>query len=566
MFKNVVKEFERKNNYFFKIPDNIDTIRPDLYFLFHTPNTESALSKESDERFKNIMKKYKPEVFSSIKVQKYWKEFLYTVIARDSYLFSQLLKDFNINNNKEPNHTEWEKVIVERGNYRFAEGFSYRSQIIGLKIAMAIREKANDWTTEFEMSRDQSLNPYWMKLSSNNDSRDNHKTKTDIILGKHKISLKKKGKSQIFSGEKGESYALITYALNQYIDKNENGIVKKIDDLTKKFESNSSKKNNFSAYLLTTFTWSDNVKKIAELNKKTFKKDIKNKATIILKTMAVDYFKILKKENPNLDEDKFKDLFIKNIQNLWYDNLDDMKILQQIASNTDSPSDDEIFNVEKMLGEIKRNYIGDSVKGTKEISKQSLELIKKKISADYDAKLSQYTDFIDAKKQFKISTKIMNDVFAENPEVKLNILYEGMSGRFKFNNGNGTANYLCVYDTENGGIKSYDEITMEFIKSIENRFDIMYTFKSKENIESNSKAAYRAYFEDSDLLNFQTINENFVQYLKKKYKSLSRTLVKILLSRIRKILKTKGNKIRLLSELFKTKLNRNSIKIKEDLI
>jgi hypothetical protein len=94
----------------------------------------------------------------------------------------------------------------------------------------------------------------------------------------------------------------------------------------------------------------------------------------------------------------------------------------------------------------------------------------------------------------------------------------------------------------------------------------MYTFKSRENIESDSKAAYRAYFEDSDLLNFQTINENFVQYLKKKYKSLSRTLVKILLSRIRKILKTKGNKIRLLSELFKTKLNRNSIKIKEDLI
>jgi hypothetical protein len=76
------------------------------------------------------------------------------------------------------------------------------------------------------------------------------------------------------------------------------------------------------------------------------------------------------------------------------------------------------------------------MKGKKEISKQSLELIKKKINSDYNSKLSQYTDYIDAKKQFKISTKIMNEVFAENPEVKLNILYEGMSGKLKFNNDN----------------------------------------------------------------------------------------------------------------------------------
>lgn len=570
MFKDIVKEYEQKNSYFNRIPDNIDTIRPDLYFLFPTPQNESQLSAKSDQKFKDIMMKYRPEVFPNIKKQSAWKEFLYTVVARDSFLFKEILKDFNVGN-KEPNHTEWEKVIVARGNYTFAEGFSYHSQIIGLKIAMAIRERANDWTSEFEMATEQSLNPYWTKLLVNFGTKKTDLTKTDIILGTHKISLKKKGKSQIFSGEKAEGYALLTYALNKYIDENDDSIIKKIDMLAKKYEKDAdfNKYNNFSAYLLTTFSWSKSVQQISGLNKEAFSQDIKNKATIILKSLAVDYFKIMKKEKPDLKEEEFKKLFIDNIQRIWYDNLSDTTILQKIASNSESATDEEIFKVEQILGTIKRNYIGDSVNGKKDISKQSLDLIKQKISSEYKTKLDQYTDLINAKKQFKISTEILNNVFKENPEVKINILYEGMSGQFKFNGGLGTANHLCVFDADMGGVKSYDEITMDFIKSIEHRFDVAYTFKSKEDIKANSKAALRAYFnhaENNDLLNFEMINENFVQFLKNKYKSLSRALVKILLSRIRKIFKTKGNKIKLLTDLFKSKLSKNSIKIKEDFI
>ena len=109
---------------------------------------------------------------------------------------------------------------------------------------------------------------------------------------------------------------------------------------------------------------------------------------------------------------------------------------------------------------------------------------------------------------------------------------------------------------------------MAFIESIKDKFNIVYTFKSKEkDVNDNSKAALRIYYTtESDLLSFHMINENFVQFLKNKYRSFSRALVKILLSRIKKIFKKAGNKIKTLTKLFRSEINKESIKIEENFL
>jgi hypothetical protein len=283
--------------------------------------------------------------------------------------------------------------------------------------------------------------------------------------------------------------------------------------------------------------------------------------------MATDYFKILKRENPNLKAEEFKQLFIDNIQKIWYDNLSDMKILEIIASNKDRATDEEIFQVENILASIRSNYRGDSVKGNKDINRESLALIKTKIQDTYNSKFLQYEKYIKAKKQFNISTKILNTVFVENPDVKKYMIYEAITGDFKFNKNNGSANHLCVFNAENGNIE-YNMVDMSFVESIKDKFNIMYTFKSQEDdVEDDSKAALRAYYfnskEESELLSFHMINENFVQYLRNKYKSTSKALIKILLMRIKKIFKKAGNKIKMLTKLFRSKISRQSIKIEE---
>jgi hypothetical protein len=356
--------------------------------------------------------------------------------------------------------------------------------------------------------------------------------------------------------------------MNKYIEQNEESIVNKIDALTKKFENDESFKrnNNYSAYLLSTFSWPRDIKNFVKMNKETFKHEIRDKATVILKTLSADYYKVLKKKDPKLTDIEFKNKFVDNIQKIWYDNLDDMSILQQIASNTDMPSDEDIFKVEELLTDIRKNYLGDAVKSNKKISVDSFNKIKENLKMSSSSKLEEYTKYVNAKKQFQISTNILNKIFKENIDIKKNIIYEGMSGDFKFNNNIGAANYICVFDTTAGTI-NYNKITMEYVDGIKDKFDIRYTFKSDDDIAKGSRAALRAYYkEEFDLLNFYSINENFVLYLKNKYKSFSRALTKILLSKIRKILKNGKNKIDLLSKLFKSKISKKSIVIKENFL
>jgi hypothetical protein len=565
MFKTVINEYEQKNIYFFRIPNTKETMYDHLHFLFPTVTEgfkgqsmeiEDLLIKKSLEIDPNLLKGQKTKATKNYLIQK---------VSSNSFLFEKIMEALKIKDGKSPTATQWEEVIVKRGNYELAEGYNYQANYIGMKIAMAIRKISNNYKDEFKMPGKISLNPNWSKLLFGLKKIEDA-AKTDIILGDHKISLKKKGDSQIFSGGKAESYAILTYALNKFIDGNEENIIQKIDDITKKFESDEAFKrnNNFSAYLLATFKWSDNVKKFVQANKETFKQDVENKATIILKAMAVDYFKILQKTEKDLDKAKFTKLFVDNIQKIWYDNLDNMKILQDIAKNTEKATDEEIFQVEQILAEIRSNYRGDSVKGKKDINKESLNLIKRKIENSYGSKLEQYTKYVNAKKQFQISTKILNDIFTDNPEIKLYMIYEAITGDFKFDKNIGAANHFCAFNAENGEI-SYNFVDMAFVESIKDKFNIVYTFKSKEDdIEDDSKAALRAYYTtESDLLNFHMINEDFVQYLKNRYKTFNRALIKILLSRIKKIFKKAGNKIRLLAKLFRSKINPESIEIKE---
>ena len=567
MFKNVVKEYEQKNSYFFKMPNTKDSMYQHLHVLFPTPQKGfKGKSKESEDLFIDAAVKVKSDIRSG-QTTDATKNFLIQKVSSNSIIFEKIMEILKIKNGDDPTATQWEEVITKRGNYELAVGYNYKANYIGMKIAMAIREKTGNFNDEFKMPPKLPLNPNWSKLLMGlNKAEDT--TKTDIILGNHKISMKKKGNSQIFSGGKAESYAILTYSLNQFIEENEESIIKKIDKTAKRFENNQKfkNKNNFSAYLLTTFKWSDNVKNFVKMNRKSFLQDIENKATVILKTMATDYFKILKRENPNLKAEEFKQLFIDNIQKIWYDDLKDMKILQTIASNTEQATDEEIFQVEDILASIRSNYRGDSVKGKKDINRESLALIKRKIQDGHNIKFKQYEKFIKAKKQFHISTKILNDVFAENPDVKKYMIYEAITGDFKFNRNEGAANHLCVFNADDGKIE-YNFVDMAFVESIKNKFNIAYTFKSQQDdIEDDSKAALRAYYfnsAESDLLNFHMINENFVDFLRNKYQSMSRALVKILLMRIRKIFKKAGNKIKILTKLFRSKINRNSIKIEE---
>lgn len=567
MFKTIINEYEQKNSYFFKIPNTKEMMYEHLHFLFPTINdgfkgkskeTEELLIKKSLEIDPNLLKDQRTKATKNYLIQK---------VSSNSFLFEKIMEALKIKDGNIPNATQWEEVIVKRGNYELAEGYNYQANYIGMKIAMAIRKISNNYKDEFKIPGKISLNPNWSKLLFG-FKKEEDTPKADIILGDHKISLKKKGGSQIFSGGKAESYAILTYALNKFIDGNEESIIKKINDITKRFENDEAfkKNNNFSAYLMATFKWSDNVKKFIQMNKESFKQDIENKASIILKTMATDYFKILKKENPQLTEKEFKQLFIDNIQKIWYDNLDDMKILQKIASNTEKVTDEEIFQVENILASIRSNYRGDSVKGKKNINKESLNLIKRKIQDSYGSKLEQYTKFINAKKQFQISTKILNDIFIDNPEIKSHMIHEAITGDFKFNKNIGAANYLCVFNAESGDI-TYNQVDSSFIESIKDKFNIAYTFKSKEDdIEDDSKTALRAYYYNSteaNLLNFQTINEDFVKYLKNRYKTFSRVLVKILLSRIKKIFKKANNKIKLLSKLFRSEINKDKLIVEE---
>ena len=567
MFKNVVKEYEQKNSYFFKMPNTKDSMYQHLHVLFPTPQKGfKGKSKESEDLFIDAAVKVKSDIRSG-QTTDATKNFLIQKVSSNSIIFEKIMEILKIKNGDDPTATQWEEVITKRGNYELAVGYNYKANYIGMKIAMAIREKTGNYNDEFKMPPKLPLNTNWSKLLMGlNKAEDT--TKTDIILGNHKISMKKKGNSQIFSGGKAESYAILTYSLNQFIEENEESIIKKIDKTAKRFENDQKfkNKNNFSAYLLTTFKWSENVKNFVKMNRKSFLQDIENKATVILKTMATDYFKILKRENPNLKAEEFKQLFIDNIQKIWYDDLKDMKILQTIASNTEQATDEEIFQVEDILTSIRSNYRGDSVKGKKDINRESLALIKRKIQDGHNIKFKQYEKFIKAKKQFHISTKILNDVFAENPDVKKYMIYEAITGDFKFNRNEGAANHLCVFNADDGKIE-YNFVDMAFVESIKNKFNIAYTFKSQQDdIEDDSKAALRAYYfnsAESDLLNFHMINENFVDFLRNKYQSMSRALVKILLMRIRKIFKKAGNKIKILTKLFRSKINRNSIKIEE---
>ena len=567
MFRNIINEYEEKKSYFFKIPNTKEVIQEHLKVLFPTVSGSfQGKSKEMDDLLIETGKSIDPYILKNQRTPS-TKNYIITMIASNSFIFEKVLEKLNIKDGKNPKAKQWEEIIVKRGNYELATGYNYQANYIGMKVAMAIRKATDNYTDEFKMPSSISLNPAWSKLLFKTEKVDDE-SKTDIILGENKISLKKKGGSQIFSGLKGESYATLTYALNQFIEKNEESLIKKIDNLALKFEnSNNFKKyNNFSAYLLTTFNWSNNVTKLIEMNRESFRQDIGNKASIILKSMATDYYKILKRENPSLTSEEFKKLFIDNIQKIWYDNLDDMSILEKIASNTESATDDEIFHVEEILTSIRRNYKGDSVRGKKKINIDSLDLIKKKISLDYGSKYDQYKKYLEAKKQFNMSTKILNSVFADNPEVKLHMIYEGITGDFKFNRGIGSANSLCSFNADNGEI-SYNRVDMAFVESIKDKFDITYSFKSNEDkIHDNSKAALRAYYfssTESDLLNFHMINENFVRYLRDKYQSLSRALMKIILKRIRKIFKKATNKIKMLNKLFKTEIKRDSVSIKE---
>jgi hypothetical protein len=570
MFKNVVQEYEKKNNYLVPIPGVKEDILDHLNCLFPTPKQGDFQGKtnEMDDLFKKIAMEVDPNIFSGQKTI-FWKKFIFQKISSNSFVFEKIIDKLKVTRGKFPTATEWESVIVKRGNYELAEGFNYQAQVIGFKIAKAIREQTKNYTDEFKMPGDDiPLNEYWTKLLFKFGKKTKDKPKTDIILGDHKISLKKKGESQIFSGYLNESYALITYAMNKYIEQNEESIVDKIDALTKKFENDESFKrnNNYSAYLLSTFSWPRDIKNFVKMNKETFKHEIRDKATVILKTLSADYYKVLKKKDPKLTDIEFKNKFVDNIQKIWYDNLDDMSILQQIASNTDMPSDEDIFKVEELLTDIRKNYLGDAVKSNKKISVDSFNKIKENLKMSSSSKLEEYTKYVNAKKQFQISTNILNKIFKENIDIKKNIIYEGMSGDFKFNNNIGAANYICVFDTTAGTI-NYNKITMEYIDGIKDKFDIRYTFKSDDDIAKGSRAALRAYYkEEFDLLNFYSINENFVLYLKNKYKSFSRALTKILLSKIRKILKNGKNKIDLLSKLFKSKISKKSIVIKENFL
>lgn len=567
MFRNIINEYEEKKAYFFKIPNTKEVIQEHLKVLFPTVTDGfKGKSQEMDDLLIETGKSIKPDILKDQKTPS-TKNYMIVMIASNSFIFEKVLEKLKIKDGKNPKAIEWEEVIVKRGNYELATGYNYQANYIGMKIAMAIRKATDNYTDEFKTLSSASLNPAWSKLLFKTEKVDDE-PKTDIILGNNKISLKKKGGSQIFSGLKGESYATLTYALNQFIEKNEESLIKKIDKLALRFENDDrfKKYNNFSAYLLTTFDWSQKVKDLVEMNKESFRQDIGNKASIILKSMATDYYKILKRENPALTSEEFKKLFIDNIQKIWYDNLDDMSILEKIASNTENATDDEIFHVEEILASIQRNYKGDSVRGKEKINMDSLDLIKKKIASDYSSKYDQYEKYIKAKKQFNMSTKILNDVFADNPEVKLYMIYEGITGDFKFNRGIGSANSLCSFNTDNGEI-SYNQVDMAFVESIKDKFDIVYSFKSTEDkISDNSRAALRAYYfnsAESDLLSFHMINENFVRYLRDRYQSLSRALIKILLKRIRKIFKKATNKIKMLNKLFKTEIKRDSVSIKE---
>lgn len=572
MFKDIVKEYEQKNSYFFKMPNTKDSMYKHLHVLFPTPKKGfKGKSKESEDLLIETAKKINPNILKD-QTTIFTKNYLIPIIAGNSIIFEKIMEILKIKNGDDPTATQWEEVITKRGNYELAVGYNYKANYMGMKIAMAIREATGNYNDEFKMPPKFPLNSSWSKLLMGL-SKTEDTTKTDIILGDHKISMKKKGNSQIFSGGKAESYAILTYSLNRFIEENEESIIKKIDKTIKRFSDNSEKSvsfrknNNFSAYLLGTFKWSENVKNFVQMNKEAFLQDIENKATVILKTMATDYFKILKRENPNLKAEEFKQLFIDNIQKIWYDDLKDMKILQTIASNTEQATDEEIFQVEDILASIRSNYRGDSVKGKKDINKESLALIKRKIQDGHNIKFKQYEKFINAKKQFHISTKMLNDVFSENPDVKKYMIYEAITGDFKFNRNEGAANHLCVFNTDDGKIE-YNFVDMAFVESIKNKFNIAYTFKSQQDdIEDDSKAALRAYYfnskEESELLSFHMINENFVQYLRNKYKSMSKALIKILLMRIKKIFKKASNKIKMLTKLFRSKINRNSIKIEE---
>lgn len=567
MFRNIINEYEEKKAYFFKIPNTKEMIHEHLKVLFPTVTDGfQGKSQEMDNLLIEAGKSIKPDILKDQKTPS-TKNYMMVMIASNSFIFEKVLEKLNIKDGKNPKAKEWEEIIVKRGNYELATDYNYQANYIGMKIAMAIRKATNNYTDKFEMLSSASLNPAWSKLLFKTEKTDDQ-PKTDIILGENKISLKKKGSSQIFSGLKGESYATLSYALNQFIEKNEESLLKKIDKLALRFENDDrfKKYNNFSAYLLTTFDWSQKVRDLVEMNKESFRQDIGNKASIILKSMATDYYKILKRENPDLKSEEFKKLFIDNIQKIWYDNLDDMSILEKIASNTENATDDEIFHVEEILTSIQSNYKGDSVRGKEKINADSLDLIKKKIALDYGSKYDQYEKYIKAKKQFNMSTKILNDVFADNPEVKLYMIYEGITGDFKFNRGIGSANRLCSFNADNGEI-SYNQVDMAFVESIKDKFDIVYSFKSTEDkISDNSRAALRAYYfssAESDLLSFHMINENFVRYLRDRYQSLSRALIKILLKRIRKIFKKATNKIKMLNKLFKTEIKRDSVSIKE---
>jgi hypothetical protein len=571
MFKTIIDEYEQKNSYFFKMPNTRDSMYKHLHLMFPTPQDFKGKSKESEDLLIETAKKINPNILKD-QTTSFTKNYIIPIIAGNSFVFEKIMEILKIKNGDDPTATQWEEVITKRGNYELAVGYNYKANYIGMKIAMAIRKATGNYNDEFKMPTKLPLNPNWSKLLMGLNKKEDL-TKTDIILGDHKISMKKKGGSQIFSGGRAESYAILTYSLNRFIEDNEDSIIERINETIKRFSDNSEKSvsfrknNNFSAYLLGTFKWSENVKNFVEMNKKAFTQGIENKATIILKSMATDYFKILKRENPNLKAEEFKQLFIDNIQKIWYDNLSDMKILEIIASNKDRATDEEIFQVENILASIRSNYRGDSVKGNKDINRESLALIKTKIQDTYNSKFLQYEKYIKAKKQFNISTKILNTVFVENPDVKKYMIYEAITGDFKFNKNNGSANHLCVFNTENGNIE-YNMVDMSFVESIKDKFNIMYTFKSQEDdVEDDSKAALRAYYfnskEESELLSFHMINENFVQYLRNKYKSTSKALIKILLMRIKKIFKKAGNKIKMLTKLFRSKISRQSIKIEE---
>ena len=239
-------EYEEKNSYFFKIPNVTDEIKDQLKIMFPTP-TGGFVGKsiETNKLLIEESLKINPNILSGQKTsrQDISATKNYLIAKMDTFSFEKIIQALKIKDGKNPTATQWEEVIAKRGNYELATGYNYQANYIGMKIAMKIREISGNYQDEFKLPDKISLNPNWSKLLFGSKKTEDT-SKTDIILGNHKISLKKKGESQVFSGVKGESYAILTYALNKFIDGNEEGIIKKIDDIARRFENDEDFKKN----------------------------------------------------------------------------------------------------------------------------------------------------------------------------------------------------------------------------------------------------------------------------------------------------------------------------------